>query len=62
MNLNRLVRSASNDEDYCAYIVKEIDTSHWDLESIYDLWEKAKQSSLTVAKFIEEYKEKESGL
>jgi len=62
MNLNRLVRSASNDEKYCAYIVEKIDTSSWDLEEIYDLWNKAKQSELTVAQFIQHYKEKTNEL
>ena len=62
MNLNRLVRSASNDEEYCAYIVEKIDTSSWDLEEIYDLWDKAKQSDLTVAQFIQYYKEKSNEL
>lgn len=62
MNLNRLVRSASNDEEYCSYIVEKIDTSSWDLEEIYDLWDKAKQSDLTVAQFIQYYKEKSNEL
>jgi hypothetical protein len=62
LNLNRLVRSASNQEEYCSYIVEEIDTSSWDLDEIYELWEKAKQSELTVSQFIKYYKEKTNDL
>lgn len=62
MNLNRLVRSASNDEDYCSYIIKEIDTRQWTLEQIFKLWEEAKQSDLTVSQFIEQHKRNEHEL
>lgn len=62
LNLNRLVRSASTQEEYCSYIVQEIDTSAWDLDEIYELWDKAKESEMTVAQFIQHYKEKTNEL
>tara|TARA_Y100000385_G_scaffold212070_1_gene220198 strand:- start:10460 stop:10654 length:195 start_codon:yes stop_codon:yes gene_type:complete len=62
LNLNRLVRSASTQEEYCSYIVQEIDTSAWDLDEIYELWDKAKESEMTVVQFIQYYKEKSNEL
>jgi hypothetical protein len=62
LNLNRLVRSASIQEEYCSYIVDQIDTSAWDLDEIYELWDKAKESEMTVAQFIQYYKEKSNEL
>jgi len=56
MNLNRLVRSACNDEDYCAYIIKEINGKIFTLDELYNLWEDAKVSDLTVAGFISKNK------
>lgn len=56
MNLNRLVRSACNDEDYCAYIIKEIDGRLFTLDELYNLWEEAKISKLTVSDFISKNK------
>ena len=60
-NLNRLVRSASNDEAYCSLILDKIKLGEWTGQELDELWSDAETSNLTVQQFIDKYKEKFNG-
>lgn len=68
LNLDRLVRSASTNEDYCSYIIESLWEEHsdkmtnWTDKDINKIWKEASSSDLTVSQFIDKHKEKLHGL
>lgn len=68
LNLDRLVRSASTNEDYCSYIIESLWEEHsdkmtnWTDKDINKIWKEASNSDLTVSQFIDKHKEKLNGL
>ena len=55
-NLNRLVRSAFNEEAYCSMMLDEMGGGLWSGEELDALWNEAGRSNLTVAQFIEKHR------
>lgn len=55
-NLNRLVRSAFNEEAYCSMMLDEMGGGLWSGEELDSLWNEAGRSNLTVAQFIEKHR------
>ncbi len=55
-NVDRLVRSAMADERYCSYILDKLTiptgNDKYTLAQLNRMWERAKQSDLTVDEFI----------
>tara|TARA_R100000479_G_C6369130_1_gene196234 strand:- start:475 stop:690 length:216 start_codon:yes stop_codon:yes gene_type:complete len=57
-NMNRLVRSAFNEEAYCSMMLDEMGGGLWSGEELDLLWNEAGRSDLTVAQFIEKHTRK----